>query len=104
MQYVADGLLVADIPSAYAPHLLGVCLVQFAEGIRIPLPAPFYQPCHFHRKRGVSIYKVLRRGKDCTISAFLAYFYILYKEKGLPAFVLPTFLRIFAAAIQNMRQ
>ena len=27
MQYVADGLLIADIASAYAPHPLGVCLV-----------------------------------------------------------------------------
>ncbi len=43
VQHIVDGLFVADIASAHAPHSLGVCLVQFAEGLRIPLPAPFYQ-------------------------------------------------------------
>ena len=58
MQHIADGLFVTDIPTAYAPHPLGVCLVQFSEGIRIPLSAPFYQPRNFHRKHDVSIYYV----------------------------------------------
>ena len=31
---------------------------KFFEGIRIPLPASFYQPCNFHRKHDVSIYYV----------------------------------------------
>ena len=34
----------------------GVCLIQFSEGIRIPLSAPFYQPCYLHRQHKVSIY------------------------------------------------
>ena len=56
MEHIVHRLLVADIASAHAPHLLGVCLVQFSEGIRIPLSAPFYQPCYLHRKHNVSIY------------------------------------------------
>ena len=56
VQHVLHCLLVADIASAHAPHLPGVCLVQFSEGIRIPLSAPFYQPCYLHRKHNVSIY------------------------------------------------
>ena len=58
MQHIADGFFVTDIPTTYAPHPLGVCLIQFSEGIRIPLSAPIYQPCNFHRKHDVSIYYV----------------------------------------------
>ena len=56
-------LFIADITSAYTPHLLGIGLVQFSEGIRIPLPASFYQPCYLHRKHNVSIYRVLQLWK-----------------------------------------
>ena len=66
MKHIVHVLLVADIPSAHAPHPLGVCLVQFSERIRIALSAPFYQPCYLHREHNVSIYIVRKLQKDCT--------------------------------------
>jgi hypothetical protein len=84
VQYVADGLFVADIPTAYASHLLGVCLVQLSEGIRIALPAPFYQPCHFHRKHDVSLYKVRKTRKYCMgMITFFEKIYILPSQPML---------------------
>jgi hypothetical protein len=59
MQHIVHGLLIADIPTAYAPHPLGVCLVQFAERVRVPLPASFYQPCCLHRVHDASVHRVL---------------------------------------------
>ena len=63
VKHILHRLLVADIASAHAPHPLGVCLVQFSEGIRVPLSASFYQPCYLHRKHNVSIYIVLQQSK-----------------------------------------
>ena len=63
VQHILHCLLVTDIAPAHAPHLLGVCLVQFSEGIRVPLSASFYQPCYLHRKHNVSIYIVLQQSK-----------------------------------------
>ena len=34
----------------------GVCLIQFSEGISVPLSALFYQPCYLHRQHKVAIY------------------------------------------------
>ena len=59
VQHILHCLLVTDIAPAHAPHLLGVCLVQFSERISIALSAPFYQPCYLHREHNVSIYIVL---------------------------------------------
>ena len=51
---------IAIMKSGFCPlsprHPLGVCLVQFSEGIRVPLSAPFYQPCYLHREHNVSIH------------------------------------------------
>ena len=47
---------------------LGVCLVQFSEGIRVPLSASFYQPCYLHRKHNVSIYIVLQQRKRLHVN------------------------------------
>jgi hypothetical protein len=49
VQYIVHRLFIAEITPTYAPHLLGVCFIQFAEGVRISLPASFYQPCFLHR-------------------------------------------------------
>ena len=58
VEHVTNGLLVGQIASAYAPHPMGVCHVQVAERLGIPLPAPFYQSADLHCEHDFSIYYV----------------------------------------------